>query len=236
MWRGLFDPTTDYGADDVVSLDGSSYVATESLTGVIPPATGWSLVASIGATGQQGPKGVDGVDGQQGPQGLQGPTGPEGATGPRGLQGVQGATGPTGLQGLQGIQGVAGPPGINWLGSWNARTSYYPNDAVEYGGASYIATVNNYNYPPPQEGWDLLADKGGVGPAGPQGIQGVAGPQGIQGQTGAAGPAGATGPAGPVGLTWRGTWSNSVAYSARDGVQYNGSAYVATQPASGAGQ
>jgi len=54
---------------------------------------------------------------------------------------------------------------------------------------------------------------------GPQGPQGTQGPQGIQGPPGQVGPAG---------LTWRGAWSNSVAYAANDAVSWGGSSYWAT--------
>lgn len=76
---------------------------------------------------------------------------------------------------------------------------------------------------------------GSPGPAGPQGIQGLQGATGVTGATGAAGPAGnngpqgLTGPVGPRGMTWKGTWSSSLAYAVNDAVTISGSAYVALQ-------
>ncbi len=63
-------------------------------------------------------------------------------------------------------------------------------------------------------------EAGATGPAGPQGVQGTTGPAGVQG---------------PVGLTWRGAWSGSTTYVARDAVQYLGSSYVAVSSVVAAG-
>jgi len=44
---------------------------------------------------------------------------------------------------------------------------------------------------------------------------------------GAAGPAGPEGPAGPAGLRWLGAWNESTAYTALDGVMFDGSSWIA---------
>lgn len=49
--------------------------------------------------------------------------------------------------------------------------------------------------------YNIKANTGATGPAGPQGAQGPAGPQGQKGDTGSQGPPGATGPQGPQGLS-----------------------------------
>jgi len=49
---------------------------------------------------------------------------------------------------------------------------------------------------------------------------GVAGPQGDTGLTG---------DTGPVGMLWRGAWNSGTAYALRDGVLYNGNAYISIQ-------
>ncbi|MFK7866509.1 MAG: hypothetical protein AB8B77_03620 [Alphaproteobacteria bacterium] len=44
-WCGVYDPARDYHADDVVLLDGSSYVAITAIeTNHAPPASGWDLM------------------------------------------------------------------------------------------------------------------------------------------------------------------------------------------------
>jgi hypothetical protein len=106
--------------------------------------------------------------------GSAGPAGPQGATGP---QGPAGPAGPTGQLGPQGAIGPAGPQGINWLGTWTSTTIYSQNDAVFYGGSSWLAlsgpphltgpTQVNINVTPGADAdfWALLASEGGV-PAG----------------------------------------------------------------------
>lgn len=124
--------TTTYNVDDVVTYQGSSYLALLTNTNIPPDTdvTKWSLLAqkgdpgptgATGAQGPQGPVGATGPQGSQGPQGPQGQTGPTGATGPQGLQGVTGATGPQGPQGATGPQGPAGPAGAltMWAGDSN---------------------------------------------------------------------------------------------------------------------
>jgi hypothetical protein len=62
---------------------------------------------------------------------------------------------------------------------------------------------------------------GTAGAQGVQGAQGVAGPQGLPGSTGL------QGPAGPRGVNWVGGWSALTRYQADDGVDYQGSSFVA---------
>ena len=104
---------------------------------------------------------------------------------------------------------------INWRGPWVASTSYALNDAVSFGGSSYIATGASTGAEPDVSpgSWNLLAQAGATGPTGPQGptgntgatgaqgLQGPAGPVGATGATGPQGTAGAQGPAGPAGAT-----------------------------------
>ena len=110
-----------------------------------------------------------------------------------------------------GPEPSAASPGIVWRGTWNSLTAYVPNDAVSYNGSSYIAITNNTNLVPDMNPpiWDILAQKGDTGLAGPEGpvgiqgpvgAQGPAGPQGIAGLPGQQGPAGSQGPAGAQGL------------------------------------
>lgn len=77
-----------------------------------------------------------------------------------------GATGP------QGPVGPQGPPGTAWQGEWITDNDYIVNDAVSYGGSSYICVspVEGSDTPPDSDpaNWDLLAEKGDTGPGGPQ--------------------------------------------------------------------
>ena len=103
--------------------------------------------------------------------------------------------------GATGAAGSTGPAGLTWLGTWSSGNSYNLNDAVYYGGSSYISRVasNAGNQPDiSPASWNLVAmigATGAAGPAGPAGAQGLPGPTGLQGIQGLQGP---TGPAGPT--------------------------------------
>lgn len=116
------------------------------------------------------------------------------------LHGEKGDTGAAGAQGIQGIEGPAGPigpAGLTWKGQWAVGTSYTPDSAVGFEGASYFALRENTGKSPSSspEDWALLASQG---VRGPQGLQGVAGPAGTQGIQGVKGDTGATGAAAKV--------------------------------------
>lgn len=96
-----------------------------------------------------------------------GDQGPSGVAGPQGVQGVQGS---------QGFPGPAGPKGLTWRGAWSAVVPYAVDDAVEHGGASYVAVSASTADAPPSSSWSLLAAQGGVGPQGPAGVVAVSGP------------------------------------------------------------
>jgi len=107
-----------------------------------------------------------------------------------------------------------------WKGEYNASTQYEVSDTVSYNGSTYTCIL----YPPVGTAptnttyWRLVAQKGNTGDQGPQGPQGVKGDKGDKGDKG---------------LNWRGTWSNSTAYSVDDAVYYNGSSYVCIQANTG---
>ncbi len=73
-FRGAWSQTSVYKKGDVVTFNGSSYVATTDIP--IGGADTFVLIAQAGATGKTGPAGP------QGPQGPQGPAGPAGPAGP----------------------------------------------------------------------------------------------------------------------------------------------------------
>jgi hypothetical protein len=75
--RGAYRSDQDYDRLDVVTLDGSSYIARQHSPGPCP-GEGWRVLASAGATG---PQGISGPKGEPGPRGLTGEAGPKGAPG-----------------------------------------------------------------------------------------------------------------------------------------------------------
>jgi hypothetical protein len=71
---------------------------------------------------------------------------------------------PTGATGSTGATGATGPVGMNWLGAYNAGTSYVVDDAVSYNGSSYICKLaSTGNLPTNTTYWDVLAEKGASG-------------------------------------------------------------------------
>jgi hypothetical protein len=186
-----------YALGDAVGYGGSSYVALAANVGREPNQSPlyWGLLAAAGAAGPtgtqgvpglQGPSGVAGVFGATGPQGPAGPTGATGPTGSAGATGAVGATGTTGATGATGTPGTngtngaagatgpAGAVGMNFKGAWITGYGYSTNDAVTYGGSTYIATLSNNSVEPDTNSgsggaWSLLAATGGAGPAGPTG-------------------------------------------------------------------
>jgi hypothetical protein len=188
---------TSYALGDAVSYGNSSYIALQANVGREPDnsPTYWGLLAAagaagpVGATGPQGLQGPTGFAGATGATGLQGPTGSAGATGatgatgPAGPTGATGATGPAGPTGANGINGTdgatgatgpAGAVGMTFMGAWVTGTGYATNDAVTYGGSTYIANVGNNSLEPDTNSgsggaWSLLAQAGSAGPTGAQG-------------------------------------------------------------------
>ncbi len=242
-YQGTYASAANYGLNDIVSFQGSSYISLVAANqGNTPNASPgqWGVMA-LGAVGIQGPQGLTGATGLPG---LTGPAGPTGAAGPAGATGAAGAP---------------GTPGLVYQGNYSSTTNYALGDVVLWQGASYASLIdsNHGNTPNASPGqWGVLTAQGPAGPTGAQGPQGVAGaqglpgsvgsngppgPQGLQGIPGQAGaqgltgpagveglsgPMGPQGPAGPVGMTFQGTYSSTVNYAEGDGVIYNGSAYV----------
>ena len=87
-FTGAFSNSTAYNVNDVVTYNGSSYVAIVANQGAGTPDTNptdWTVMAqqgAAGAQGLQGPQGTTGATGSQGPMGLQGPQGPPGVPPP----------------------------------------------------------------------------------------------------------------------------------------------------------
>ena len=78
--KGEYSPDTAYTALDVVSYEGSSWLALQDVTGVAPvEGENWMLLAQKGDQGEQGIQGIQGI---QGETGGPGPTGPRGQASP----------------------------------------------------------------------------------------------------------------------------------------------------------
>lgn len=53
--KGAFDPDAEYQRHDLVEYDGSEYLATADVTGVVPPESPWELFLAAGENGDAGP-------------------------------------------------------------------------------------------------------------------------------------------------------------------------------------
>jgi hypothetical protein len=242
-YQGAYASTANYGLNDIVSFQGSSYIS------LIAGNHGNTPSSSVGQWGVM----ALGAMGIQGPLGATGAVGPPGSTGPAGPTGAAGPTGTTGAAGAPGL------PGLVYQGNYASTTNYALGDVALWQGASYASLVNGNHGNTPSASpsqWGVLTAQGPTGASGAPGPQGVAGPQGspgsagpngppgpqgsqgIPGQAGAqgltgpagaqgsSGPMGPQGPAGPVGMTFLGAYSSAVNYGLADGVLFNGSAYV----------
>ena len=227
-WKGTWNSTTTYVAQDAVYYDGETFVAKQDVPvgTATTNATYWQKVAqkgtngqdgatgATGATGPQGPQGIQGIQGETGPQGATGPQGPQGDigdTGPVGPQGPIGNTGPTGATGPQGPAGPTGPKGdtgntgaTGAIGPQGPQGSTGPTGAVGPSGPAPAHNWSSYSlrFQNPNGTWgaytNLRGATGATGATGPQGATGAQGPQGNTGATGATGPQGAVGPSGPA--------------------------------------
>jgi hypothetical protein len=74
--------------------------------------------------------------------------------------------------GPQGPTGPTGPTGLVWRGAWGDLDAYVLTDAVSYNGSSYYCYVEYISSDTPPDidiaSWELLAQKGDIGPEGPQ--------------------------------------------------------------------
>ena len=165
-FRNAFSASSSYAVSDVVTYNGSTYVAIAANSGPnnsTPDVNAaWNLMAAEGATGPAGPSG-----GPPGPQGPAGPTGPQGPTGATGSQGPPGLPGPAGAAGAQGPAGQAGAngAGFNFRNAFNASATYAVNDVVTYNGSTYVAIAANQgpSNPTPDTNptaWSLMAAGG----------------------------------------------------------------------------
>ncbi|SLN74530.1 DUF2793 domain-containing protein [Roseisalinus antarcticus] len=154
FWQGAWVTATAYVVDDVVSRNGSAYIAMADHTsgGSTEPGVGGSWAANWDLLAQKGDTGDAGADGA------------DGAAGALGAQGIQGDPGADGADGLDGAPGADGS-GFVWRGAWMTATAYAVDDVVSNSGSSYIATAAHTSGAASEPGvgaswaasWDVLA-------------------------------------------------------------------------------
>ena len=144
-FRGAYASTTNYRVGDGVAFGGAGYVSVVAgNVGNTPDSSPaqWVMFAAAGSSGVTGATGA---------------VGPAGAAGAQGLQGVAGPAGPVGATGPQG------PAVASFVGSYASGVNYGLNDAVSYGGSTYISMVagNRGNVPDGSPGqWAVLVARG----------------------------------------------------------------------------
>ena len=127
---------------------------------------------------------------------------------------------------------LIGPPGIIFQGIYDPLKTYTLGDGVLFNGSTYVSkNVSNQGNQPDTNplSWQLTALGGTIGATGASviGSSGAQGASGTPGLTGYTGPVGATGaPA----ITWQGNWDPTINYVVGDGVERNGSAFIAVMP------
>jgi hypothetical protein len=127
IWRGTWDIGISYNVDDIVYVEGSSYICIISHISAMfsNDSANWQLFSKSGSQGTNGSNGIQGlqgfsIQGSVGAQGIQGASGGgvgDGAQGTQGVQGIQGLSiqgiqgllGSQGINGIQGVQGIYGP-------------------------------------------------------------------------------------------------------------------------------
>ena len=149
IFLDAYNPYATYAADNVVTYNGSSYIAIvangPNPSGPTPDQNpSWSILAAggaIGATGPQGPQGAPGPEGITGPMGNPGPTGP---TGPAGPQGPTGGVLSYSLQQSQSevVIGAGEYTVVNFI-TWDHIGTYVLSglQSLSNGDTSYAAAV-----------------------------------------------------------------------------------------------
>lgn len=142
-WAGVWDSDKTYAANDLVTHDGSTWLAVSSSKDECPGsstvtaqgktrAPAWRLIVKRGRGGTPGEAGADGHDGEPGRDGRDGELGRPGADGRDGAQGLPGVQGPAGAPGKDGQS-------IQFRGDYGEETRYAAGDIVRLGSALYVA-------------------------------------------------------------------------------------------------
>jgi hypothetical protein len=218
IWRGPWVGGNSYNTGDLVSNDGSSWIAIhDGADGVPPPINSfyWQLVAQRGDSGLVGIwqgqwyggvfYNVNDVVYDQGSSYIC-TVANTSYDNPFARPGYWSLVAQRGDNGTNGSSGPSGPSGgiRTWRGEWDEHQSYETYDTVSYRGSSYIAlqfSIDRYPNVEPDY-WGIVAlkgDTGDTGPTGPTGATSYGGPSGPSGPEGPQGPQGDTGPTGPTG-------------------------------------
>lgn len=207
--RGPFEPTADYQKNDMVEYDGSEYLATDDVTGIVPPESPWQLFVAKGTDG------TDGTDGENGPPNTL--TVNDVQTLPAGEPATVEISGESPNQSLsfgipQGKDGIDGKDGVDgesayqiWLDAGNTGSE---DDflASLQGGDGKDGTDGESAY-------EIWLDAGNSGTE----ADFLASLQGADGD----------------GFIWRDEFDYSTIYQKNDVVSYKGSSYIASYEASG---
>lgn len=122
-WRGSFRDGMTYESGDVVSLDGSAYVAVDTTTQAPPIGYGWELLAARGSQGASGFRGGDGAAGAAGAAGTNGTNG-------YGLPGYRSDTAPWTL--TSGVPRYAATGFTSFLATGSSGTVSAPPDTYHF--------------------------------------------------------------------------------------------------------
>lgn len=183
-WMGAWSNVTTYAQDDAVSFGGGSYLSLIAENVGNNPSTkpaDWATLAEPGrGLKPQGPWLVGTTytiqdlverNGNAYVSKVEGNTGNDPALDTEEVHWSLFVTkGETGA-------GEAGPPGSTWRGPYSSGTTYKVRDAVQRAGSTYISVSEaNKGNDPATDGevhWQLVAEHGAPGPAGPKGSAGL---------------------------------------------------------------
>jgi hypothetical protein len=129
-WKGVWSSLTTYAVDDLVSYNGSSYIAVNANTNSAPPSANWSIVADKGAVGSPNSLAIGSVT--------------SGATANATITG----TAPAQTLNLvlpKGAKGDTGPAGTISVGSTETVPAGNPANVVNTGTST--AAILNFSIP-----------------------------------------------------------------------------------------
>ncbi len=170
LHRGHYQSDAVYELNDLVALDGSSWVCVVPQATTAPPSAEWRLVAQRGGRGRTGPQGDKGEKGDNGIEGPRGPQGAPGERGPRGIGVVEVEEIEPGIIRLQfeddTVSAPIALPGMRFVGFYEPGRTYERGDVVRLGYHLYVAERQTNSVPgAANEDWALLLPGNEPGPA-----------------------------------------------------------------------
>src|SRR5271170_283004 len=193
-WTGAWNIVTSYNLYDLVSFQGSTWIAIAANAGSQPGTTAsWMLFA---AAGQNGINAWLGVWSSTTSYAAFNAVSYNNASYISLINANYGNI-PSSSPSQWAVLASAGGPGpagdFTFTGVWSSTASYVLNDIASYLGSSYVVTnAATMGVPPTSDtgNWTLIASVGAAGSTGPQGVQGAMG----------------------LGFTWLGAWSSTATY------------------------